>query len=336
MTKPDPCGRCTTRTPGCPRSPRNSAGSVGGAVGGSGGGATRATAAGRRTAREQHRRRCPIWRTGCYAAESEEAPERGRPGGAGLRSPSGRPRPAAGGGGEAGPAHGGGAGQGDRRQRRGPAPGGSQERQHRVRSPPPRPRRTASSAVATRGRRGGPAGRASGSRSRWPRPPSSGTGRPRRGPARKPRCTAARARVADLQVQWDRLTDAVHPGEVLRAQQQMRAEQLATRAIEEFAVPADELIAGFGPDVPVPPTLDEMAEYQAAKDRGEEVTAPPPMPLRPAVTGAPAQAGRAGPDRAGQGEPVGAGGVRGASRSGTSSWPPSWRTSRRPARTCCR
>ena len=70
----------------------------------------------------------------------------------------------------------------------------------------------------------------------------------------------------------------MHSGEVLRAQQTLQAEQLAARSIEEFAVPADELIAGFGPDVPVPPTLDETAEYQAAKDRGDDVTAPPPMP----------------------------------------------------------
>ena len=78
-------------------------------------------------------------------------------------------------------------------------------------------------------------------------------------------------------MQWDRLTDAVHSGEVLRAQQTSQAEQLAARSLEEFAVPADELIAGYGPDVPVPPTPQEMAEYQAAKDRGDEVTQPPAM-----------------------------------------------------------
>ncbi len=55
------------------------------------------------------------------------------------------------------------------------------------------------------------------------------------------------------------------------------AEQLGPRSPRNSPSAADELIAGYGPDVPVPPTPDEMAEYQAAKDRGDEVTAPPPM-----------------------------------------------------------
>ena len=90
--------------------------------------------------------------------------------------------------------------------------------------------------------------------------------------------SAARARSAELQSQWERLTDAVHSTEVLRAQQTQQLQQLADRSIDEFAVPADELVAGYGPQVPVPPTADETAEYQAAKDRGDEVSAPPPMP----------------------------------------------------------
>jgi chromosome segregation protein len=88
----------------------------------------------------------------------------------------------------------------------------------------------------------------------------------------------ARARAAELQSQWDKLTDAVHSGEVLRAQQTMLAQQLADRSVEEFAIPADELIAGYGPSIPVPPNPQEMAEYEAAKERGEDVAAPPPMP----------------------------------------------------------
>jgi chromosome segregation protein len=88
----------------------------------------------------------------------------------------------------------------------------------------------------------------------------------------------AHARAVHLQGEWDALTDAVHAGEVARAQQTLRAEQLAEQALAEFAVSADDLIAGFGPAVAVPPTLEEMAEYTAARERGESVTAPPPMP----------------------------------------------------------
>ncbi|ACV78278.1 chromosome segregation protein SMC [Nakamurella multipartita] len=88
----------------------------------------------------------------------------------------------------------------------------------------------------------------------------------------------ARARAAELQSQWDKLTDAVHSGEVLRAQQTMLAQQLADRSVDEFAIPADELIAAYGPSNPVPPNPQEMAEYEAAKERGEDVAAPPSMP----------------------------------------------------------
>jgi chromosome segregation protein len=88
----------------------------------------------------------------------------------------------------------------------------------------------------------------------------------------------ARARAAELQSQWDKLTDAVHSGEVLRAQQTMLAQQLADRCVEEFAIPADELIAGYGPSIPVPPNPQEIAEYEAAKERGEDVAEPPSMP----------------------------------------------------------
>ena len=152
-----------------------------------------------------------------------------------------------------------------------------QERQHRIRVAEAEARRTASSAVATKvvevGRR--VAQRLEHSLA------DAAAERDRAAVLRAgadDTLTAARARASELQKQWDRLTDAVHSGEVLRAQQTLQADALAARSIEEFAVPGDELIAGFGPDVPVPPTLDETAEYQAAKERGDDVTAPPPMP----------------------------------------------------------
>jgi chromosome segregation protein len=151
-----------------------------------------------------------------------------------------------------------------------------QERQHRQRVAAAEARRTASSAVAIRvveiGRRVA---------ERLERSLADAAAERDRATERRAGAdaalTAARARASELQVQWDRLTDAVHSGEVLRAQQTSQAEQLAARSLEEFAVPADELIAGYGPDVPVPPTPQELAEYQAAKDRGDEVTQPPAM-----------------------------------------------------------
>ncbi len=88
----------------------------------------------------------------------------------------------------------------------------------------------------------------------------------------------ARARSAELQREWDALTDTVHRDEVLRAQQSLRYEQLVGRVTGEFAIAVDDLVAEFGPDVPVPPTALENSEYYAARDRGEDVTAPVPAP----------------------------------------------------------
>jgi chromosome segregation protein len=152
-----------------------------------------------------------------------------------------------------------------------------QERQHRLRAAAAEARRAASSAVAVRvvDVGGQVAERLSVALAAAADERDRATARRAGADAA---LTSARARVAELQVQWDRLTDAVHSGEVLRAQQTLQAEQLAARSLEEFAVPGDELVALFGPDVPVPPTPEETAEYQAAKERGDEVSAPPPMP----------------------------------------------------------
>ncbi len=89
----------------------------------------------------------------------------------------------------------------------------------------------------------------------------------------------ARRKLARLQTEWDSLTDAVHGVEVVRAEQRLKLEQYAETAANEFAVTLDDLVAEFGPDVPVPPSAEEMAEYQAAKERGEAVSAPVPMPF---------------------------------------------------------
>ena len=87
----------------------------------------------------------------------------------------------------------------------------------------------------------------------------------------------ARASTRELQTQWDALTDAVHRDEVQRAQQTLRVEQLVGRAAQEFGIGPDDLVAEFGPAVPIPPTALETAEYEAAKERGEPVTAPQPL-----------------------------------------------------------
>jgi chromosome segregation protein len=76
----------------------------------------------------------------------------------------------------------------------------------------------------------------------------------------------------------EKLTDAVHRDEVLRAQNRLRLEQLTEKVLSDHGLGVDDLVAEYGPDVPVPASAAERAEYEAAKERGEDVTPPPPMP----------------------------------------------------------
>ena len=87
-----------------------------------------------------------------------------------------------------------------------------------------------------------------------------------------------RGRCRELTTELEKLTDAVHRDEVLRAEQRMRLEQLETKIADEYGIGFDDLVAEYGPDVMVPPTPTELAEYEAAKEQGEPVTAPQPMP----------------------------------------------------------
>ncbi|TDC90134.1 chromosome segregation protein SMC [Saccharopolyspora aridisoli] len=87
-----------------------------------------------------------------------------------------------------------------------------------------------------------------------------------------------RARVRELSGELEKLTDAVHRDEVVRAEQRLRIEQLETKIIEDFGIGLDDLVDEYGPTVPVPPSPAEVAEYEAAKERGDEVNAPPPVP----------------------------------------------------------
>ncbi|MDN5919658.1 MAG: chromosome segregation protein SMC [Pseudonocardia sp.] len=76
----------------------------------------------------------------------------------------------------------------------------------------------------------------------------------------------------------EKLTDSVHRDEVARAESRMRLEQLTEKVLADHGIGVDDLIGEYGPEVPVPPSDAETAEYSAAKERGEDVTVPPPMP----------------------------------------------------------
>ncbi len=90
--------------------------------------------------------------------------------------------------------------------------------------------------------------------------------------AAREQCEALNARIAAL-------TDALHRDEVAKAQAALRVEQLEQQVLEQFGMATTDLVAEYGPDVPLPPSELEMAEYEQARERGEQVSAPAPMPF---------------------------------------------------------
>jgi len=78
-----------------------------------------------------------------------------------------------------------------------------------------------------------------------------------------------RTRVRELNQELDRLKDSVHRDEVARAEQRLRIEQLQERAMEEFGIDTEVLIAEYGPDQLVPPSPPAP---------GDEIPADAPAP----------------------------------------------------------
>ncbi len=89
----------------------------------------------------------------------------------------------------------------------------------------------------------------------------------------------ARAMVSALTAKIATLTEALHRDEVAKAQAALRIEQLEEHILEQFGMAAEDLIAEYGPEVPLPPSELEVAEYEQARDRGEQVSTPGPMPF---------------------------------------------------------
>jgi chromosome segregation protein len=68
---------------------------------------------------------------------------------------------------------------------------------------------------------------------------------------------ALRARTRELAADLDLLTDVVHRDELARTEQRGRIEALEARAVEEWSVPLDTLLADYGPEAPVPVVGDD-------------------------------------------------------------------------------
>ncbi|OBF95211.1 chromosome segregation protein SMC [Mycolicibacter sinensis] len=90
---------------------------------------------------------------------------------------------------------------------------------------------------------------------------------------------AVREEVNSLSTRITALTESLHRDEVAKAQAALRIEQLEQTVLEQFGMGSADLIAEYGPDVPLPPTELEIAEFEQARERGEQVTAPAPMPF---------------------------------------------------------
>ena len=85
--------------------------------------------------------------------------------------------------------------------------------------------------------------------------------------------------VAEMSARLTSLRDSVHRDEMARAQAALRIEQLEEQILDQFAVAPDDLVAEYGPDVAMPPSDLEIAEYEQARERGESVVAPAAMPF---------------------------------------------------------
>ncbi|HEV2087889.1 MAG TPA: AAA family ATPase, partial [Cryptosporangiaceae bacterium] len=90
--------------------------------------------------------------------------------------------------------------------------------------------------------------------------------------SREAELTGLRGQIRERSAELDRLTDVVHRDEVARAEQRLRVEQIEAKAADDFAIDVETLQREYGPQVPVPPSLAEVAAAEAA---GE----PPPPAL---------------------------------------------------------
>jgi chromosome segregation protein len=95
--------------------------------------------------------------------------------------------------------------------------------------------------------------------------------------ARAGELDGVRERQRGLAQTLERLTDAVHRDEVLRAEQRTRLAQMEESIGERFGMGLEDLVREYGPDVGIPPSEGEVAEVTAARERGEQVSMPPPL-----------------------------------------------------------
>lgn len=93
------------------------------------------------------------------------------------------------------------------------------------------------------------------------------------------RVAALRGDLTAAESEVSRLGDAAHRDEIVRAQLEVKVSELEASVLERHGIEPGALVTEYGPDVELPPSALEMEEYEAARERGEDVTPPPPMPF---------------------------------------------------------
>lgn len=93
------------------------------------------------------------------------------------------------------------------------------------------------------------------------------------------RVGSLRRELAGAETEVSQLGDAAHRDEIIRTQLEVKVSELEAAVVERHGIEPEVLVAEYGPDVDLPPSALEMEEYEAARERGEDVTSPPPMPF---------------------------------------------------------
>jgi chromosome segregation protein len=89
---------------------------------------------------------------------------------------------------------------------------------------------------------------------------------------------AIRSRTRELATELERLTDSVHRDEVARAEQRLRIESLEAKAFEDLGVEPQTLLAEYGPDQLVPPSMLVPGEEPPTDADGAVLPDPAPVP----------------------------------------------------------
>jgi chromosome segregation protein len=79
-----------------------------------------------------------------------------------------------------------------------------------------------------------------------------------------------RARIRECSEELDKVVDSAHGVQMARATRQLQLEQIAGRALEEFAIEADLLVAEYGPEVPVTGAEEDQLAVPYVREEQEQ------------------------------------------------------------------